>query len=109
MTFMIGANGAGKSNALDALRFVNWMGRGERLDDIDTRLGSGPGQIRGTPQELFNCGKTEFDFDLTVAHAGDYAFHQTLSNVKRSDAEDDASFMVVHAESLYRRASPSEV
>ena len=66
VTFLIGANAAGKSNALDALRFLNWMGRGERLDDIETRLGAAPGQIRGTQIELFRQGESTFDFRIEV-------------------------------------------
>lgn len=100
VTFLIGANGAGKSNALDALRFLNWMGRGERLDDIDTRLGSGPGQIRGTPSDLFNTGQAEFDFDLTIDSGKTYSFHQAISRCCRGDVRSGEQFLAVRGESL---------
>ena len=100
VTFLIGANAAGKSNALDALRFLNWMGRGERLDDIETRLGAAPGQIRGTQIELFRQGESTFDFRIEVEDGASYDFHQGISCRSRNDAGVESSFMAVSSESL---------
>ena len=34
MTFLIGPNASGKSNALEAFRLLSWLAKGMRLDDI---------------------------------------------------------------------------
>ena len=106
VTFLIGANGAGKSNAVDAFRFLNWMGRGERLDDLEVRLGAETGQIRGTSEDLFFHGTAEFEFDITVSADKDYRFKQAIAHCSRDDAGVKTPFMAVHAESLL---SPTEL
>lgn len=35
LTFFVGANASGKSNALEALRLLNWLAGGMRLKDIE--------------------------------------------------------------------------
>lgn len=56
VTFLIGANASGKSNALEVLRFAGWMGHGDRLDDIERKLGKSD-SIRGGVRDLFFWGE----------------------------------------------------
>jgi len=34
LTLLVGANASGKSNAIEAMRFLSWLAHGRRLDDI---------------------------------------------------------------------------
>ena len=33
LTLLIGTNASGKSNALEGIRFLSWLSKGQRLDD----------------------------------------------------------------------------
>ncbi|MBR4984892.1 MAG: AAA family ATPase [Proteobacteria bacterium] len=53
LTFLIGANASGKSNALEAIRLMHWLSLGLRLDDIARKIQSGDATIRGRVKDLF--------------------------------------------------------
>ena len=54
LTFMIGANASGKSNALEAIRLLSWLAQGTRLDDVSTLSGTRGALIRGQASDLFH-------------------------------------------------------
>lgn len=54
LTFMIGANASGKSNALEAIRLLSWLAQGSRLDDISATSRPGAELIRGQASDLFH-------------------------------------------------------
>lgn len=53
MTFLIGPNASGKSNALEAIRLLNWLAKGSRLDDIERNIQGGDTVVRGLSRDLF--------------------------------------------------------
>ena len=53
LTFFIGANASGKSNALEAIRFLSWLAKGSRLDEFGQDLKEAGLRIRGQPANLF--------------------------------------------------------
>jgi predicted ATPase len=53
LTFFIGANASGKSNALEAIRFLSWLAKGSRLDEFGQGLKEAGLRIRGQPANLF--------------------------------------------------------
>jgi AAA15 family ATPase/GTPase len=53
LTFFIGANASGKSNALEAIRFLSWLARGSRLDEFGQGLKEVDLRIRGQTANLF--------------------------------------------------------
>ena len=58
MTFLIGPNASGKSNALEAFRLLSWLARGMRLDDIERNIQNGDAHIRGRAVDLFKDATT---------------------------------------------------
>lgn len=54
VTFLIGANASGKSNALEAIRLLHWLAKGTRLDDIEREIG-GKTAFRGYVEDLFHA------------------------------------------------------
>lgn len=60
LTFFIGANASGKSNALEAIRFLSWLAKGSRLDEFGQDLKEAGLRIRGQPANLFR--KKDFGF-----------------------------------------------
>lgn len=53
LTFLIGANASGKSNALEAIRLLSWLAKGTRLDDIERGIQGAGMLVRGEPTNLF--------------------------------------------------------
>ena len=60
ITFLIGANASGKSNALEAIRLLSWLAKGSRLDDIERNIQSGNAIARGQAIDLFGAEKQYF-------------------------------------------------
>ena len=52
LTLMIGANASGKSNAIEGLRVLSSLARGQRLDDLISVLQSEEQMVRGTVADL---------------------------------------------------------
>lgn len=67
VTFLIGANGSGKSNALEGLRFISWLGEGKTFEEIEKMLANKFSPIRGTMGDLYRKGTDlltiGFDFE----------------------------------------------
>lgn len=53
LSFLIGPNASGKSNALEAIRFLSWLAKGSRLDDIERSIQGGDALVRGQAFDLF--------------------------------------------------------
>jgi predicted ATPase len=68
LTFLIGANASGKSNVLEAIRLLNWLAKGSRLDDITRSIQSGDAVVRGQANDLFRNIQKSFSLG---AHFGE--------------------------------------
>jgi predicted ATPase len=62
LTLLIGANAAGKSNALEGLRFLSWLAQGQKLSSIQYGVNSGDRAMRGRVKDL--CYREESTFSL---------------------------------------------
>ncbi|NBV47109.1 MAG: ATP-binding protein [Planctomycetia bacterium] len=63
ITLMIGANAAGKSNVIEALRLLSWLAQGHKLSSMQYAINSADGVLRGRvvdlprrPQQRFSLG-----------------------------------------------------
>jgi AAA15 family ATPase/GTPase len=61
LTFFIGANASGKSNALEAIRLLSWLAKGSRLDDIGRGNKRADSLLRGEPSNLFRNPEKGFE------------------------------------------------
>jgi len=68
MTFLIGPNASGKSNALEAIRLLNWLAKGSRLEDIERAIQGGDAVVRGLAKDLFRDTAVELELGC---HLGD--------------------------------------
>ena len=71
ITFLIGANASGKSNALEAIRLLSWLAKGSRLDDIERNIQSGNAIVRGQAIDLFGAEKQYFTLGTHIDNAPD--------------------------------------
>ena len=60
LTLMIGANASGKSNAIEAFRFLSWCVGGEKLTTIQNRINDSEKIFRGDVRDLFHFKSKEF-------------------------------------------------
>ncbi|MCE2691910.1 MAG: AAA family ATPase [Rubrivivax sp.] len=60
LTVLIGANAAGKSNAIEALRFLSWLAQGQKLTSIQYAVNSVDRVVRGRIEDLCHRDMTKF-------------------------------------------------
>ncbi len=60
LTVLIGANAAGKSNAIEALRLLSWLAQGQKLSSIQYAVNSAERVVRGRTEDLCHRGQSEF-------------------------------------------------
>ena len=60
LTVLIGANAAGKSNAIEALRLLSWLAQGQKLSSIQYAVNSADRVVRGRIDDLCHRGQSEF-------------------------------------------------
>ena len=69
LTFLIGPNASGKSNALEGIRLLNWLAKGKRLDDIERDIQGGDTVVRGQARDLFQKDGEPFSLEAHLADA----------------------------------------
>lgn len=69
LTFLIGPNASGKSNALEGIRLLNWLAKGKRLDDIERDIQGGDTVVRGQARDLFRQEAEPFTLEAHLADA----------------------------------------
>lgn len=66
LTFFIGPNASGKSNALEAIRLLSWLAKGSRLDDIERSIQGTDSLLRGHPANLFLSDEKGFEIGCKI-------------------------------------------
>lgn len=66
LTLLIGANASGKSNAIEGIRLLSWMSKGQRLSDIMGLLEKGTLQIRGVNSDFGYNNSQDFTIGCSI-------------------------------------------
>ncbi|MDD2535714.1 MAG: ATP-binding protein [Macromonas bipunctata] len=66
LTVLIGANAAGKSNALEGLRFLSWLAQGNKLSAIQHALSQADKVVRGRIPDIFQKDERRFGLGCTM-------------------------------------------
>ena len=69
LTVLIGANAAGKSNVLEALRLLSWLASGNKLGAIQREVNRADKVVRGRVPDLFRRGELRFALGCQVQDA----------------------------------------
>lgn len=78
LTLLIGANASGKSNAIEAFRFLSWVAGGERLSTLKNRVNDSDKVVRGSVRDLaFN---DEHSFCLSFHYTADISYSGVFLN-----------------------------
>ncbi len=67
LTVLIGANAAGKSNAIEALRLLSWLAQGQKLSTIKYAVNAADKVVRGRVEDLSRQGRTSFGLGCRVS------------------------------------------
>ncbi|HAM61848.1 MAG TPA: ATPase [Psychrobacter sp.] len=74
LTLLIGANASGKSNAIEAFRFLSWVAGGERLSTLKNRVNDSDKVVRGSIKDLaFNHGNSfslSLNYEPGISYSG---------------------------------------
>lgn len=107
LTVLIGANASGKSNAIEAMRFLAWLAQGQKLSNFRYSSQGGNQLVRGSMKDFGYCQEKSFDLGCSIA-GEDYT---TLSiTVSRRDDEfhiSDESISGERNTQLYRLDQPT--
>jgi predicted ATPase len=91
LTLLIGANAAGKSNALEGLRFLSWLAQGQKLSSIQYAVNSADPVVRGRVDDLCYRGESSFRvgccLDLTEFNKLDIAISVLNGDMKISEEQ----------------------
>lgn len=72
LTVLIGANAAGKSNAIEALRLLSWLAQGQKLSSIQYAVNSADRLVRGRVEDLCHRGELQFGMGCELADEGGF-------------------------------------
>jgi len=80
LTLMIGANASGKSNALEAFRFLCWLAEGQKLSVLKHRVDDSEQILRGQIRDLGYFGSESFELGCATddAHWNSFQVQLTL-------------------------------
>ena len=85
LTLLIGANASGKSNALEALRLLSWIARGNKLGAIRYMVQEEDQTVRGTVEDLGYRSSRQFTLSCRTTHATWNKYSITLE--RQNDGE----------------------
>ena len=92
LTLMIGANASGKSNAIEAFRFLSWYVGGEKLSTIQNRINDSEKIFRGDIRDLFYSNSENFTLGAD--------FSEFFSDLRIEITSHELNELVVKNESL---------
>ncbi len=87
LTLLIGANASGKSNAIEAIRFLSWLAEGRRLDDIMERVQEADVAIRGKLDTLIYDQATDSTLTLgcTLSNVAEWKHFEIKMRLREND------------------------
>ena len=110
VTFLIGANGSGKSNALEGLRFISWLGQGQAFGFIERMLANKRSLIRGTMGDLYRRGTDFLSIGFNIEEFGrSYSFFNDIATSIFDNHEKKLPRFCVNSEKLYDIKNKKEV
>lgn len=97
LTLLIGANASGKSNAIEAFRFLSWVAGGERLSTLKNRVNDSDKVVRGSTRDLaFN----DTDVFSLVFQIEDGVEYEGVFSVGSSSIELNSEIVSSHSNKI---------
>ena len=81
LTLMIGANASGKSNAIEAFRFLSWLAEGQKLSVLQHYIDDSDKILRGRINDLGYLGSDQFTLGCVLGDVSEWdRFEITLES-----------------------------
>ncbi|MBJ8552249.1 MULTISPECIES: AAA family ATPase [Acinetobacter] len=88
ITLLIGANASGKSNAIEAFRFLSWFAGGEKLSTIKNRINDSEKIFRGDFRNLFYLNEKHFSLGVSLSIGLSQNFEKWNFSIEYCNDED---------------------
>lgn len=69
LTLMVGANASGKSNALEAIRFLSWLAQGRKLSELQYQVNQDSQVVRGITKDMFHLNANTFSIECQLVQS----------------------------------------
>ncbi|HIK12030.1 MAG TPA: AAA family ATPase [Oscillatoriaceae cyanobacterium M33_DOE_052] len=109
LTLLIGANASGKSNAIEALRFLSWLAQGQKLDQIQYAVNTVDRVFRGRVNDLCYRGESSFTLGCHL-DSSEWQELEITINVRDGDLHINGERIIDSSSQvpLYDLVAPSE-
>ncbi len=67
LTVLVGANASGKSNALEAIRFLSWLAQGQKLSSLQYKVNQDEQVVRGHVKDILRYGAVRFTIGCSLS------------------------------------------
>jgi predicted ATPase len=112
LTVLVGANASGKSNVLEAIRFLNWMAQGHKLSSLQYLVNDNDRVVRGRVADLPRRGSKQFGIGCAISgeplHTLDIVLGLRENDELHIDKEEVSAYTKQRSYHLYRTLKPSE-
>lgn len=88
LTLLVGANASGKSNLIEAIRFLSWLAHGRRLDDILDRVQETDLAIRGSLETLLYDQADGDTFSLGCSLAATGEWRNLMTTIRLAEGSE---------------------
>ena len=85
LTVLVGANASGKSNALEAIRFLSWLAQGQKLTALQYKINQDEQVVRGQLNDLPRNSKTTFQIGCTQIYESTNTKLNLVFEVRNND------------------------
>lgn len=84
LTLLVGANASGKSNALEAIRFLSWLAQGQKLSALQYQVNQNAQVVRGRVNDILRYGLKSFNLGCIV----DNTLPATIAKIQTNSHKD---------------------
>ena len=106
LTLLIGANASGKSNAIEAFRFLSWVAGGERLSTLKNRVNDSDKVVRGSIKDLAfnheNSFSLSFNYESEVSYSGVFLNEDNQLYVAAEMYQEKENKLFFHRSNRYK-------
>ena len=106
LTVLVGANASGKSNALEAIRFLSWLAQGQKLSSLQYKINQDEQVVRGHIRDLFRHNEASFTLGCSLYRYVDLSISFDLRTNDELHIREE--ICLLNDKLLYRTIKPTK-
>jgi predicted ATPase len=107
LTVLVGANASGKSNALEAIRFLSWLAQGQKLSSLQYKVNQDDYIVRGHIKDLFRNGKETFSIGCALSDNIETKLHLSF-DFRNGEIHIKHEECTMSTDFLYKTVKPTD-